>query len=241
MKKNRKLKNPQIKEAVIEFQFQPHLEFDKDFPNAFRDQLNEEYKFRNFQKCKAFSVSLYEDNVLNTTESTDIFDGIILEDQKRGYVVQLLRDRLSVSKLKPYGNFESLFEEAFKIYKLIQTLLINRNISRIGVRYVNEIEIEYPIKNYLKEASFYLNNLNYGTPERIYQQIIYSNSELEGTILNFVIDNKKKLLIIDIDAYTTQSQNPNDKDSIERVLGNLRSNKNDLFFQIVSDKIEEVI
>jgi uncharacterized protein (TIGR04255 family) len=240
MSEIRKLDKPPIKEAVIEFQFQPLIDFEKEDLIELYKNVKDNYNEQKFLEQLSFRM----EPDLSPKMKDDIppqVIGTILKDESRGFIVQFKRDRLAVSKLKPYYSFDELEKETFIFYSLIKKFIKDKNISRIGVRYINEI-------NYIKEyldifEENPLNDYNKSIKEikRFYNQSIFEHSINESTLLNLVIDKKLKQIVIDIDSYQLKPNKVDDIKKISHVLNILRERKNSIFFKIVSQKIEEVL
>ena len=140
MSKKRKLVKPPIKEAVIELQFQPTLDFDKEDLDKLKTKLSSNYSKADFIETREVSFGLGTNLQSKIVDSPPKLQGIRFNDTTRGFIVLFLRNRLSVSKLSPYKSFEDLFEETLNMLNSISFLIKNQNISRIGVRYINEIK-----------------------------------------------------------------------------------------------------
>lgn len=65
--------------------------------------------------------------------------GIRMHSQDEKYVVQILQQGLTVSRLEPYENWEHLRNEMHRIWELYRAELQPTAITRIAVRYVNTI------------------------------------------------------------------------------------------------------
>ncbi|MBM2813804.1 MAG: hypothetical protein HW421_566 [Ignavibacteria bacterium] len=241
MSKQRNLYRPPIKEAVIEFQFQPMLNFNKEELLNFQEHLKENYSSSQFLDLKKFTFGVQMDKATEVSESQFPFQGIKLEDKTRGFVVHFLKDRLSVSKINSYNNFETLLEEFFKIYSEINNLFKLGNISRIGLRYINEINFPDRFKKYLERTPLVFKKELSGKIKRTYNQSIFEYSDFEGAILNFIVDLKNKKIIVDTDVFNTSIFNPTELKKVNKILDKMRKIKNDIFFQIVSDKLEELL
>jgi len=64
------------------------------------------------------------------------------EDQKR--IVRVSRTEFSFSQLAPYDQWETLRAEAQRVWAIVANVLRPRRISRVGVRFINRIDIPCP-------------------------------------------------------------------------------------------------
>lgn len=236
MSKHKKLNNPPIKEAVIDFQFQPYLNINNDLFEQLKLILSENYSKSEFIYSKTFSF--YLDNVnfqnINKNENPDIV-GIRFFDNERNFIISLFKDRITISKLPDYHSFEELKCESGLFFNLFQNLLSCININRIGVKYINEIKFKNNINKILKNKfSPVFENTN-----KYSMQYIVDNDDNIGSIINITIDNPAQLILIDIDCYENKIINIDDFTPFSNILLNLRKIKNEEFFKIVKSKFEE--
>ena len=108
-------------------------------------------------------------------------------------------------------------------------------------RFINEINYQDNYVNLFETSPLVDFHTSIRTISRMYNQSIFEHSETEGSLVNLLLDLKKSQVIIDIDSYNNQIQHSNDINKIVSILENLRNRKNSIFFQIVSEKLEEVL
>jgi uncharacterized protein (TIGR04255 family) len=239
MSKIRKLEKPPIVESVIEFQFQPFLEFDKQKLQNVKNALIKNYINSNFIESKQIDVGLNQNFPPKVIESPPQLMGIRLQDDKRGFVIQFLRDRLSLSKIKLYHDFEELLNEFFIIFENTREFIKENKINRIGLRYINEFSYKNDFYRYLESNPFSISNSN--GILRTYNQSIFGYDDTEGAILNYVLDIKEKKITIDIDVFSLIINDINKINKIRIILEKLRKRKNNLFFSIITKYLEEVL
>ena len=67
--------------------------------------------------------------------------GIRLLNPERTQVVALTGDGFTFSRLAPYDRWETLRDEAFRIWGLYREVTAPPGVSRVGVRYVNRLDL----------------------------------------------------------------------------------------------------
>ena len=240
MSEIRKLDKPPIKEAVIEFQFQPSLEFEEDSLKEIVEQLKSNYEKHDFIRSKAisFKIGLDQQSKIAPELPTQL-QGLLLTDFERDFIVNFQRGRLSISKVKSYSNFEDLTEEAFAIYDALEDYLKGKTISRIAVRYINEISFKNDYKNIFEKPPLSDFHNKIQGLQTFYNQNVFEHSDNEGSVVNLHINLKEKKVVVDIDSFNTILQDSADRVALKEVLSNLRKQKNSIFFDIVSDRFEK--
>lgn len=134
----RRYKNPPIVEALCEFRFQPGIPWDLAIPGLVYEKIRENFPKRRQKKAFEVSVEVGPAGVeqkLLTTERMQF----LREDERA--LIQVGRDLLAVNHLKPYPTWQEflpLIRQGFDAYREVAK---PKGIQRIGLRYINRIEI----------------------------------------------------------------------------------------------------
>jgi uncharacterized protein (TIGR04255 family) len=149
-----KYNNPPIIEAVCEFRFGTDTKWDMTIPGIMYGEIQKE--FPHVEQRTLQDINLPEDTSGKGTRiNTITLARFLSEDKKR--LIQVGPRILSINQLKPYGTwpeFKSLIEYALNT--LSQKVVLN-SVQRIGLRYVNRIEIPEKtvnIEDYFKFRPF---------------------------------------------------------------------------------------
>ncbi len=67
--------------------------------------------------------------------------GYRIEYAKGGFIAQFQLTGFTLSKLPPYENWNSFKNEAMKLWPLFRETLSEYNVSRLAVRYINEVSL----------------------------------------------------------------------------------------------------
>ena len=132
-------RNSPIVEAVCEFRFSADTPWEQNLPERFYDAVKERFPIRESRKEQAIQIKASSEGVaehrLETIE-TPIF---LAGDRK--VLIQIGPRRLSIHHLKPYhswGDFKSTINLA---YDTVTSLTRVTGFDRVGLLYVDKIEI----------------------------------------------------------------------------------------------------
>lgn len=84
------------------------------------------------------------------SQRTETKVGVALRSGDEKYVVQLQIDGFSCSRLHPYPQWETFRAEAQRLWAIYRAAARPESIQRVGIRYVNRLEIGSPTINDLR-------------------------------------------------------------------------------------------
>jgi uncharacterized protein (TIGR04255 family) len=173
-------------------------------------------------------------------------DGYLFTSSDEKRVVQARMDGFTYSRLKPYTCWEEFMYEAKELWKLYVEIAGPLSISRLGLRYINRIDIPIPIRDF-KEYILTFPEIAPEIPRELndfFMQVVIQDSDIDiKTILTETIDksclNDLTIpLIFDIDVFKES------KLSIESDFWSdfkyMQELKNRIFFNSVTDKAKEL-
>jgi len=134
----RRYKNPPVVEALCEFRFQPGVPWDLAIPGLVYEKIRENFPKR--RQAKTFEVIVeaglagVEQKFL-TTERMQF----LREDERA--LIQVDRDLLAVNHLKPYPTWQEFLLLIRRGFEAYCEAAGPEGIQRIGLRYINRIEI----------------------------------------------------------------------------------------------------
>lgn len=135
---SRKYINEPIIEAVCEFRLPPDSNWDLTIPGLIYEKIKDEFPHKEqrlFQDAETIKQPQGIQHKLSTNER------ILFFTDNRKVFIQVGRHLLAINSLKPYPSwdqFKPKIEKAFK--SLIDTIAVNE-FQRIGLRYINLIQI----------------------------------------------------------------------------------------------------
>ncbi len=168
--------------------------------------------------------------------------GLRLRSSEGRHIVQFNRDGFVFSRLEPYESWDQIYGESMRLWDTYMRLAAPVEIIRIGVRYLNRIELTENVarlEDYLYTAP--------RTPESLdlpFQNFFHIDTLLMPkracavniiTTLQAETQSPGQSLILDIDAFT-QDALRTDSASLETRLRELRWLKNKVFFGSVTKK-----
>jgi uncharacterized protein (TIGR04255 family) len=134
----KKYKNPPLVEALCEFHFEQNSPWDLVIPGLIYEKVRTSFPER--KQIRVHSLeALQGANVLRQNIRITDRMQFLREDEKA--FIQIGVNLLAVNHLKPYPSWEEflpLIKEGFQAYSEIAK---PKNIQRIGLRYINHIDI----------------------------------------------------------------------------------------------------
>ena len=136
-----KLSKAPVVEAVIELRVATAQSGDIDSLVNWRDLLKD--RFPRGRHIHFFQAQMGVSDANKVTKAIESQPtGVRLESDDGKWVVQGRLDALSVSRLAPYTGFEDLVEMTKSIWKSYVDAIAAQATVRLGVRYINRIEIK---------------------------------------------------------------------------------------------------
>lgn len=176
--------------------------------------------------------------------------GYMFKSDDNSKILQVSTEGFTFNKLPPYQSWELFCHEARALWEMFVNKTKPIKINRIGLRYINRIEIPSPIKgigdyiltrpklapgiqnsitNSLMKVELALNNI--GATAIITETF---GNKIEQSL------NNKLPLIFDIDVIKFVVLDPMDS-KVWSYLGELREAKNRIFFKSLSDRSLELL
>jgi uncharacterized protein (TIGR04255 family) len=240
------LRNAPIVEAVIDFRARPNVIWDQErIAAVVRERLKE---FPEVQPLRGWEQQFQTEPGKTIEGSTrDLgWIGMILKSTDNLRVAQIHREGVSYSRLKPYPNWSIFSREAVELWELYRELTGPLEISRIGVRYINRIDIPITgadLGKYFRQPPQSPPGVTIPFSHFVYSDV-FSIVEMECSIrLVRTIQpplppvNTSPGLIVDIDVSTTKAL-PTDDDIVVQRLTEMRWWKNKIFFATITDNLQ---
>ncbi len=246
MKVTGTLKNPPIKEAIIDIRFDSDsLDLTKLLLLVDKLPLSfEEPQLIRTHNVKPI-VNKDGDNEIDQDDSENV--GYRLVSIDGASVLQLKKDGITYSCLNSYTTWDEFKKQASLIWNTLEIRSRINNINRLAVRYINDIQI--PVSETGLELSDYFVN-DPKTPEdmtdgisEFFSRVVVPHNELSSKAIVVQAFNKYKndvlSVILDIDIY---SENVNDFNDIDmwKFFDKLRDIKNIAFFGSITNETKEL-
>ncbi|MCX5999395.1 MAG: TIGR04255 family protein [Chloroflexi bacterium] len=241
MATQRHLKNAPVVEALIDLRVTLPSTFDVAGLALLKDTLQADYPKAAERREFEGGLEVADKRVQHTFEDKGLH-GYQLRSGDDTQVAQFRRDGFTFSRLKPYTEWETVLAEARRLWELYCTKASPDVVTRIAVRYINQLSIPSPIG----DLAGYLT-----APPRVpptlpqemsnfLTRIVLRDAELDiqANIIQALQRGPKAddfNIILDIDVYK-QQQNGFEDGTIWPTFDRLRELKNRIFFDSITEK-----
>ena len=238
-------KRPPITEAVVEFRFQEPV--DERVVDKVSARLAEQYPVHEPIRTVAIQVDVGNPQATRASSSFAGHKRISLDGTR---IVIVATTHITTSVLAPYPGWEAFQAVARENWKICKTILKYRALSRIGVRYINRIDIPRPAENSVIRIEDYL-NIFPGYPETdlpnmgafTLQLVTHLAAIASSLIINVasvpspLVDHTSLLLDIDIGRQGDVPQNERD---LWKFVDSIRLMKNRVFESAITNTLREL-
>ena len=234
------LKNAPITEALIDIQFDP-VQFDI-VSKIDKTEIVDLYP--NIQPIKHATVKV-DVNADDVTESTSKTIGLRFTSKDSKYISQFRENGFTLSRLPPYERWESIRDEANRLWAIYRGIIGSVKIRRLGVRYINKILLTDDIidlQKYFTEPPA-LQPSDKEILKSFLQRFVIENQDTSVTsiihLANETSDGKSLPVILDINSFLYREYEP-DSPQVWNDLEVLRDQKNNIFYRSISKKTVEM-
>jgi uncharacterized protein (TIGR04255 family) len=241
-----KLSKPPIIEALVDIQIQPVMGLSVE---AIRTKLTASVSsnYPRSEELKRFESSITQGPSGAEVSSRDLGAyGLMLRNQANTRAVQLRVDGFALSHLQPYSNFEALQGEAMPLWNDYKQMIgIEERVLRVALRYINVIDCNRTLNTWT-DLNDYLKNippLPKGSAPNLtgFGMEIVSQDPEKGIVTTIRRGLLKNLqtqqhgISVDIEIVRHFSESPSEEVLWSSIKA-LRPIKNDVFFDVVSEK-----
>jgi uncharacterized protein (TIGR04255 family) len=233
---------PPIIEAIIELRFADGLT-DKQLNAVLQKKQND----FSIQKVEGFQFKINQGDTGASAETNQEFLGYKLTQKKdSSYIVQLKHDSMSLSRLPPYEGWPAIHAEFKRQYQWYIAKKF-KTITRIGVRYINRIDIPTPNDRVDLDEYF---NVSIKIPEKtipmLDQFVVQAVARVDDTkALNVQLFSTETPLLnhssflFDLDVYQSTDLPKNDKD-LDAAFDEIRLLKDKFFEELLTSKCKRL-
>ncbi|MBI4191521.1 MAG: TIGR04255 family protein [Betaproteobacteria bacterium] len=236
-----------IVEGLVDLQVKQREDFSLKDLSLLCERVKERYPVRKDLTTFQAELRISPDNTPSQTIASEAI-GYRLERPDALFVVLARRDGFTVSRLKPYDDWENLITEAKPLWAHYLEVCKPQAITRVATRYINRIEL--PIErldfdDYLKAPP----NIPKGLPEVISQfltrlVLLENKSGAEIAFLQALeapnLATNKISVLMDIDIYKLVDL-PTSSEEVWKLLDTFRDLKNRTFFSSITRKTLELL
>ena len=243
--KSPQYKRPPITEAVIEIRLEDSLS--KKVVEKIRSRLKKNYE--SSEKISYIEVML-DPRKKELKKIPEEFEGYKLTSKDQTDVVQIRPNAMACSRLAPYNGWENFEPWARGNWGIWRKTAKHTKIKRIGVRYLNRIDIpfrkgdkidvedyltifpEYPEPNLLTSFTKYTMQIMGSFSTEGFYLIINTN-----VVRSPLIDHLS--IVLDLDL-SPQEEVPQKNDKVWEMINQMRDYKNNAFEMCITDKAREL-
>ncbi len=242
MAQQRHLDNAPITEAIIDFRVRIPSGADPGQFSSLKKELKDRYPHVVDMKMAEMSFRMIDDKPVWTPPGEGRIIGYRFESEDKKNVAQFRNDGFTFSRLKPYNNWEHIFEEARNLWSLYVRIASPESIARIATRYINRLKIPLPVydfKQYLTSSPQIPESLPQGVSSFLSRVLIYDPKlDIAANVTQAFEANVEEsnfvIIIIDIDAYKRGEFNP-EENNVWDYFAELRDMKNRIFFEHITE------
>lgn len=142
--------SPPLVEALCEFRFEPSQPWDWTVPGLVYDKVKSEYPKKRQQNIVEVELRMEQEELAQRLKGGVARMQFLREDERA--LIQVGPDLLTINHLKPYPNWKTLRGMIVHALDVYRQVAAPKGIRRIGLRYINKIEIPEPrveIEHYL--------------------------------------------------------------------------------------------
>jgi len=236
--RRRHLPNAPIVEAVIDLRVRLKPDFNLKDLRDLATSISKDYPTCKERNLIAGSFEIKGDKPINTIKDQGIV-GYLCEKADRKDIVQFRKDGFTFSRMKPYTNWDSVYNEAKRLWNLYLKKTHPIVIDRVAVRYINrfDLPIDTDVRRYLKSGPNIPKRISQEY-EEFFDRVVISEKELKAAIIQTITKGSSPgyiNYILDIDAFSTNTKELDDKQLWE-VISKLRVLKNHIFFNLITEK-----
>jgi uncharacterized protein (TIGR04255 family) len=232
-------KKPPITEAIIEIRFAEPLE--KGLVDKVSTNLKKNYK--NSEPYSEFGLHIDVSNQSTKFEQGEA--GYRMSSDDRTDILIVTTNKFTVSRLAPYLGWEYLIERAYSNWSNWKRIIGYKKIWRVGVRYINRIDIPIEAGTSLKvedyitvrpETSPALPAMSHYAMQLVmplqkdHCKLLINTATIPSPLLN------NASFVLDFDLSCEGAHVPQKDEDLWNLIEQIRKHKNDVFEDCITEK-----
>lgn len=225
-----------IREALIDIQVARPNELDLSVLDGVHGRIKEDYPLKRKRHHWQGHFELKPDSAPRQSVDDEVVGYIYSSEDKRN-VAQARLDGCTQSRLTPYDDWRELRDKARKLWDAYREVVQPQRVTRVAVRYINELRLKPPID----PADWFTIRLQLPPSLtrgglQMFTKLTAQHPDQHATshVIQYAepqADEDGRIRIVfDIDVFRTREMSP-DSEELWTVLDQLRSIKNDIFFE----------
>ncbi len=237
------LKNPPITEALIDFRVKLPETIDALKIDSIYESIKEQYPEKQEQRKSEIRFDAQADEQVKVSGNRIYGYRYIASDERQ--ILQARLDGFTFSRLTPYSTWAKLHNEAHRLWSIYEEATSPELITRVALRYINNLNIPMPIKDfgeYLSAPPKVPEGLPQGIAGFLTRIVIHESSIGATAIITHALESAvtyKAPIILDIDVFKLHPEGIDKEDAWE-IIQQLRDFKNKIFFDSITETLKEV-
>ena len=238
--------NAPITEALLDIRVNLPEHVDLAQLATFHDLIKVQYPSRHERMFWQSNIQLSQGG-LQLSQPTGGPVGYLFTSLDGKQLVQARLDGFTLNRLQPYKDWESLRDEAKKLWQHYTQIASPKSITRVALRYINRIEIPLPMRDF-KDYILTIPEIAPGLPQGLanfFMRLIipvptmnaiaivteaFDPTPASSAVLPFLFDIDVCCeALFDVDAV-----------EVWEILEKLRELKNEIFFKSITDRAKEL-
>lgn len=235
-----------IEEAVFDIKIDPALAVGSKDIESLHPQISEHYPEKEILRTFQTTLKVNEGVPSSFAEDKGII-GFRFWDKDKKQVCRFGLDGFSLSRLRPYDDWEIHFPEVLRLWGIYREKLKPRFIKRVAARFVNVIEIpakRFELKDYFVDPPKPPKGLPQSLTGFISRMTLkYDDGPLVQVTLALQKPHKANVtpILLDIDVFTENKFPSDDESQLQLTFDKLHKIKNDVFEKYLQNKTKELI
>jgi uncharacterized protein (TIGR04255 family) len=238
----RHLNNAPIVEAVIDIRVNLKSAFKEDEISSLKNVLGEQYPTSETIKIFEGGFGLVKGEPWVDTLKDKGIDGFRFKSKDEKNIVQFKNDGFTFNRLKPYTSWNNVIVDAKSLWGIYFSNFSVERVTRIAVRYINQLDIPLPIKDF-KDFLTRPPDVPDDVPDAIssflcrivLHDVERSISANVAQALEKSIKPDFANIILDIDVYKNVDMQSDNYEQIWVILEQLHKLKNKIFFNSITE------
>jgi uncharacterized protein (TIGR04255 family) len=243
MPASRHLRNAPIMEAIIDFRVKAHPAFRPEAFASLQTQLSSRFPkmddYRGLQATFGMSQGRGQPPVVQDLG----LQGYVFKTADEKTIVQFRVDGFTFNRLRPYTSWTELFPQALDLWRLYSSVSRPEVITRLAVRYINRVPLPAgatTFETYLRAAPVIPSELPQSISSFLTRVTIYDPQiDIAAHVAQALEPNTQEqrlMVILDIDVYKQSEFAIDDDPMIEQTFQQLRTFKNLIFFNSLTEE-----
>src|SRR5688572_5176260 len=142
------LRSAPIKEAILDIRAKLPVSVDADRLLSLHPRFAGQYPSKQVRRKWEGEIRVGDNAQPEARSTVSEIDGYLFRSSDDTRIVQYRLDGFTFNRLRPYDNWESFRDEAKRLWNIYIEALMPEQITRIALRYINQMLIPTPIVNF---------------------------------------------------------------------------------------------